>query len=178
MCAHLFQEVAPAKAPSRRSRADRVVLVEEEEEEDAEQEEVSSSGEREVKEKEIKKECKKEKKEESWDIKETKEPKEKKESKPLEAVHKQEEIMEKVKKVIYFTVRNHCFHCKSSKGTDFISFYQNEVKVEVRERTKKASDVPVHITASGENVPISEESEELDQKTFSVVCSTHHHHQC
>uniref|UniRef100_A0A4W6DQ53 Chromodomain helicase DNA binding protein 1 n=1 Tax=Lates calcarifer TaxID=8187 RepID=A0A4W6DQ53_LATCA len=42
----------------------------------------------------------------------------------------------------------------------------NEVKPEVR--TKKASDVPLHITASGENVPISEESEELDQRTFSV----------
>uniref|UniRef100_A0A4W6DQ42 Chromodomain helicase DNA binding protein 1 n=1 Tax=Lates calcarifer TaxID=8187 RepID=A0A4W6DQ42_LATCA len=40
------------------------------------------------------------------------------------------------------------------------------VKPEVR--TKKASDVPLHITASGENVPISEESEELDQRTFSV----------
>uniref|UniRef100_A0A4W6DS08 Chromodomain helicase DNA binding protein 1 n=1 Tax=Lates calcarifer TaxID=8187 RepID=A0A4W6DS08_LATCA len=128
--------------PSRRSRADRVVLKEEEdeddddeEEEEPEQEEVSSSGEREVKEKEIKKEGKK--KEESWDMKETKEPKEKKETKPLEPVHKQEESMDK-----------------------------NEVKPEVR--TKKASDVPLHITASGENVPISEESEELDQRTFSV----------
>lgn len=56
-----------------------------------------------------------------------------------------------------------------------IYFYQNEVKVEVRERTKKASDMPVHITASGENVPVSEESEELDQKTFSVVRSTDGH---
>uniref|UniRef100_A0A4W6DSB4 Chromodomain helicase DNA binding protein 1 n=1 Tax=Lates calcarifer TaxID=8187 RepID=A0A4W6DSB4_LATCA len=124
------------------SASDRVVLKEEEdeddddeEEEEPEQEEVSSSGEREVKEKEIKKEGKK--KEESWDMKETKEPKEKKETKPLEPVHKQEESMDK-----------------------------NEVKPEVR--TKKASDVPLHITASGENVPISEESEELDQRTFSV----------
>uniref|UniRef100_A0A667ZBN8 Chromodomain helicase DNA binding protein 1 n=1 Tax=Myripristis murdjan TaxID=586833 RepID=A0A667ZBN8_9TELE len=41
-------------------------------------------------------------------------------------------------------------------------------KAEVQEKTKKLSDVPVHVTASGENVPISEESEELDQKTFSV----------
>uniref|UniRef100_A0AAQ5XFW3 DNA helicase n=1 Tax=Amphiprion ocellaris TaxID=80972 RepID=A0AAQ5XFW3_AMPOC len=92
-----------------------------------------------IKEKEIKKEGKKEKREESCDIKEIKEPKEKKETKPLEAVHKQEENMEK-----------------------------SEIKTEVRERTKKASDVPVHITASGENVPLSEESEELDQRTFSV----------
>lgn len=49
---------------------------------------------------------------------------------------------------------------------------QNEVKAEVQEKTKKLSDVPVHVTASGENVPISEESEELDQKTFSVVSFT------
>uniref|UniRef100_A0AAY4D113 DNA helicase n=1 Tax=Denticeps clupeoides TaxID=299321 RepID=A0AAY4D113_9TELE len=41
------------------------------------------------------------------------------------------------------------------------------VKAEPREKVKKA-DIPVHITAGGECVPISEESEELDQKTFSV----------
>uniref|UniRef100_A0A8D3CCD7 DNA helicase n=1 Tax=Scophthalmus maximus TaxID=52904 RepID=A0A8D3CCD7_SCOMX len=51
-----------------------------------------------------------------------------------------------------------------SKGHFSNPFHQNEVK----DRTKKVSDVPVHITASGENVPISEESEELDQRTFSV----------
>lgn len=45
-----------------------------------------------------------------------------------------------------------------------------EAKAEVRERVKKASDVPIHITASGEPVPVSEEPEELDQKTFSEVC--------
>ncbi|XP_023253615.1 chromodomain-helicase-DNA-binding protein 1 [Seriola lalandi dorsalis] len=141
------KEMAPTKPPSRRGRPDRVLVKEEEDEEEEdgdeeaepEQDEGSSSGEREVKEKEIKKEGKKEKKEDIWDMKESKEPKEKKETKPLEAVHKQEENMDK-----------------------------NEVKAEVRERTKKASDVPVHITASGENVPISEESEELDQRTFSV----------
>uniref|UniRef100_A0AAQ5Z5J8 DNA helicase n=1 Tax=Amphiprion ocellaris TaxID=80972 RepID=A0AAQ5Z5J8_AMPOC len=49
-----------------------------------------------------------------------------------------------------------------------VTLLSNEIKTEVRERTKKASDVPVHITASGENVPLSEESEELDQRTFSV----------
>lgn len=43
------------------------------------------------------------------------------------------------------------------------------MKAEVRERMKKVSDMPVHITASGENVSVSEESEELDQRTFSVV---------
>ncbi|XP_029024995.1 chromodomain-helicase-DNA-binding protein 1 [Betta splendens] len=84
------------------------------------------------------KEIKKEKKEESWHMKETKEPKEKKETKPLEPVHKQENVE------------------------------KNEIKTEARDRTKKSSDVPVHITASGESVPVSEESEELDQKTFSV----------
>uniref|UniRef100_A0A4W6DPR5 Chromodomain helicase DNA binding protein 1 n=1 Tax=Lates calcarifer TaxID=8187 RepID=A0A4W6DPR5_LATCA len=55
---------------------------------------------------------------------------------------------------------------KRSDDEDEIKEEKNEVKPEVR--TKKASDVPLHITASGENVPISEESEELDQRTFSV----------
>uniref|UniRef100_A0A8C5BRW0 DNA helicase n=1 Tax=Gadus morhua TaxID=8049 RepID=A0A8C5BRW0_GADMO len=45
---------------------------------------------------------------------------------------------------------------------------QNDVKMEIREKAKKLADTPVHITAGGEPVPISEESEELDQKTFSV----------
>ncbi|XP_058391124.1 chromodomain-helicase-DNA-binding protein 1 isoform X2 [Diceros bicornis minor] len=46
----------------------------------------------------------------------------------------------------------------------------NESKSDSKERSKKSSmsDAPVHITASGEPVPISEESEELDQKTFSI----------
>uniref|UniRef100_A0A8B9G838 DNA helicase n=1 Tax=Amazona collaria TaxID=241587 RepID=A0A8B9G838_9PSIT len=48
----------------------------------------------------------------------------------------------------------------------------NEIKSENKEKNKKVSllDIPVHITATSEPVPISEESEELDQKTFSVVC--------
>uniref|UniRef100_A0A8D2LIS8 Chromodomain helicase DNA binding protein 1 n=1 Tax=Varanus komodoensis TaxID=61221 RepID=A0A8D2LIS8_VARKO len=39
-----------------------------------------------------------------------------------------------------------------------------------KDKTKKtpSADTPVHITASSEPVPISEESEELDQKTFSI----------
>lgn len=47
----------------------------------------------------------------------------------------------------------------------------NEIKLENKEKAKKIPllDTPVHITASSEPVPISEESEELDQKTFSVV---------
>ncbi|XP_030744785.1 chromodomain-helicase-DNA-binding protein 1 [Echinops telfairi] len=46
----------------------------------------------------------------------------------------------------------------------------SECKSDSKERSKKcsASAAPVHITASGEPVPISEESEELDQKTFSI----------
>uniref|UniRef100_U3K7H6 Uncharacterized protein n=1 Tax=Ficedula albicollis TaxID=59894 RepID=U3K7H6_FICAL len=46
----------------------------------------------------------------------------------------------------------------------------NEIKSENKEKTKRIPllDTPVHITASSEPVPISEESEELDQKTFSV----------
>ncbi|KAM6233126.1 chromodomain-helicase-DNA-binding protein 1-like isoform 2-T3 [Porphyrio hochstetteri] len=46
----------------------------------------------------------------------------------------------------------------------------NELKSENKEKNKKVSllDIPVHITATSEPVPISEESEELDQKTFSV----------
>lgn len=40
-----------------------------------------------------------------------------------------------------------------------------------KEKPKKniSAETPVHITASSEPVPISEEAEELDQKTFSVV---------
>uniref|UniRef100_A0A3B3QWE3 Chromodomain helicase DNA binding protein 1 n=1 Tax=Paramormyrops kingsleyae TaxID=1676925 RepID=A0A3B3QWE3_9TELE len=45
---------------------------------------------------------------------------------------------------------------------------EEKAKGDTREKLKKPADTPVHITAGGENVPISEESEELDQKTFSV----------
>ncbi|RXN11828.1 chromodomain-helicase-DNA-binding 1 [Labeo rohita] len=40
-----------------------------------------------------------------------------------------------------------------------------EVKTEVRE---KKADTPVHTPSGGDAIPLSEESEELDQKTFSV----------
>ncbi|XP_058919475.1 chromodomain-helicase-DNA-binding protein 1 isoform X2 [Kogia breviceps] len=55
---------------------------------------------------------------------------------------------------------------KSDEDDDKLS----ESKSDNKERSKKSSvsDAPVHITASGEPVPISEESEELDQKTFSI----------
>ncbi|XP_047272628.1 chromodomain-helicase-DNA-binding protein 1 isoform X5 [Homo sapiens] len=99
---------------------------------------------REAKEKENKKELKREikEKEDKKDIKE-KDFKEKRENKVKEAIQKEKDIKEEK---------------------------LSESKSDGRERSKKSSvsDAPVHITASGEPVPISEESEELDQKTFSI----------
>ncbi|KAM4637800.1 chromodomain-helicase-DNA-binding protein 1 isoform 2-T6 [Amazona ochrocephala] len=99
---------------------------------------------RETKEKENKRDLKREKKEKE-DKKELKEKdiKEKRENKVKESTQKEKEVKEE--KV-------------------------NEVKSENKEKTKKTPllDTPVHITATSEPVPISEESEELDQKTFSV----------
>uniref|UniRef100_A0A8C4VUR3 Chromodomain helicase DNA binding protein 1 n=1 Tax=Gopherus evgoodei TaxID=1825980 RepID=A0A8C4VUR3_9SAUR len=99
---------------------------------------------RETKEKENKRELKREKKEKE-DKKELKEKdmKEKRESKVKESTQKEKEAKEE--KI-------------------------NEVKSDNRDKIKKATsaDTPVHITAISEPVPISEESEELDQKTFSV----------
>lgn len=88
----VFQEVAAVKPPPRRARTERVTMKEEPEQDSPS----SPSEEREVRELEVRKECKKEKKEDSRDVKEKKEPKEKKDVKPLEAVCKQEEIMDKV----------------------------------------------------------------------------------
>ncbi|NWV58612.1 CHD1 protein, partial [Malurus elegans] len=99
---------------------------------------------RETKEKENKRDLKREKKEKE-DKKELKEKdiKEKRENKLKESTQKEKEVKEEK---------------------------LNESKSENKERTKKIPllDTPVHITASSEPVPISEESEELDQKTFSV----------
>ncbi|KAF1673073.1 Chromodomain-helicase-DNA-binding protein 1, partial [Pygoscelis papua] len=99
---------------------------------------------RETKEKENKRDLKREKKEKE-DKKELKEKdiKEKRENKVKESTQKEKEVKEE--KV-------------------------NEVKSENKEKSKKIPllDTPVHITATSEPVPISEESEELDQKTFSV----------
>nr|XP_033818866.1 chromodomain-helicase-DNA-binding protein 1 isoform X2 [Geotrypetes seraphini] len=95
---------------------------------------------RESKEKENKKESKKEK-EDRKDVKEK------------EAKEKREKLKELVLKE------------KESKDEKV-----NEIKSDNKEKTKKiiAAETPVHITASSDPVPISEESEELDQKTFSV----------
>ncbi|XP_032062774.1 chromodomain-helicase-DNA-binding protein 1-like isoform X3 [Aythya fuligula] len=97
---------------------------------------------RETKEKEIKRDLKREKKEKE-DKKEFKYIKEKRENKVKESTQKEKEVKEE--KV-------------------------NEIKSENKEKNKKVPslDIPVHITATSEPVPISEESEELDQKTFSV----------
>ncbi|NWU89438.1 CHD1 protein, partial [Upupa epops] len=99
---------------------------------------------RETKEKENKRDLKREKKEKE-DKKELKEKdvKEKRENKVKESTQKEKEVKEE--KV-------------------------NENKSENKEKTKKNPllDTPVHITATSEPVPILEESEELDQKTFSV----------
>ncbi|XP_032061612.1 chromodomain-helicase-DNA-binding protein 1 isoform X2 [Aythya fuligula] len=59
---------------------------------------------------------------------------------------------------------------KSDEDDDEEDNKVNEIKSENKEKNKKIPllDTPVHITATSEPVPISEESEELDQKTFSV----------
>ncbi|KAM6233124.1 chromodomain-helicase-DNA-binding protein 1-like isoform 1-T2 [Porphyrio hochstetteri] len=92
--------------------------------------------------KENKRDLKREKKEKD-NKKELKNIKEKREKKVKESTQKEKEVKEE--KV-------------------------NELKSENKEKNKKVSllDIPVHITATSEPVPISEESEELDQKTFSV----------
>ncbi|XP_040511177.1 chromodomain-helicase-DNA-binding protein 1 isoform X4 [Gallus gallus] len=97
---------------------------------------------RETKEKENKRDLKREKKEKE-DKKELKYIKEKRENKVKEFIQKVKEVKEE--KV-------------------------NEIKSEYKEKNKKVPllDIPVHITAISEPVPISDESEELDQKTFSV----------
>ncbi|XP_058512186.1 chromodomain-helicase-DNA-binding protein 1 isoform X2 [Ochotona princeps] len=99
---------------------------------------------KEPEEKENKRELKREikEKEDKKDIKE-KDCKEKRENKVKEAMQKEKDIKEEK---------------------------LSESKSESKERCKRPamSDAPVHITASSEPVPISEESEELDQKTFSI----------
>ncbi|XP_047228458.1 chromodomain-helicase-DNA-binding protein 1 isoform X1 [Girardinichthys multiradiatus] len=81
----------------------------------------------------------KKEKDESCDIKETKESKERREIKVFEPIQKQEEAGEKI-----------------------------EIKTEARERTKKALNLSVQKTSSADNMQGCEESEELDQRTFSV----------
>uniref|UniRef100_A0A8C6X8M6 Chromodomain helicase DNA binding protein 1 n=1 Tax=Naja naja TaxID=35670 RepID=A0A8C6X8M6_NAJNA len=62
--------------------------------------------------------------------------------------------------------------CCSKNQYSQCSFYiyTNDYKSDSKDKIKKIplADTPLHITASGEPVPISEDSEELDQKTFSI----------
>ncbi|KAL2297163.1 hypothetical protein Nmel_015222 [Mimus melanotis] len=97
---------------------------------------------RDTREKENKRYLKREKKEKE-DKKEFKNIKEKRENKLKESTQKEKEV-------------------KEEKA--------NELKSENKEKNKKVSllDIPVHITATSETVPVSEESEELDQRTFGV----------
>ncbi|NXP49677.1 CHD1 protein, partial [Heliornis fulica] len=96
--------------------------------------------ERETKEKENKRDLKREKKEKE----------DKKELKDIKRENKVKDSTQKEKEV------------KEDKV--------NEIRSENKEKNKKIPllDTPVHITATSDPVPISEESEELDQKTFSV----------
>lgn len=140
------KETALVKLPSRRARVtERPVEEEEEEDEEDESEEEEpeikeeeEEEEEEIKEKVVKKEIKKEKKEEGRDSKE-KEPKEKE--------IKQEPVLEE------------------EEEEEETPIEAVEVKAEVRE---KKADTPVIVPTVGESILSSEESEELDQKTFSV----------
>ncbi|XP_062869656.1 chromodomain-helicase-DNA-binding protein 1 isoform X2 [Trichomycterus rosablanca] len=146
------KESAPAKPPpNRRGKASDLVVKKEEEEEEEDDDDEDEEEEEEKKpelestvkytEEETKeKEIKKEiKKEKKEESRESKEKKEPKEKKEGKAVE----------------------HKVEDSPTEKVP----EIKVEVREKNKKP-DTPVHVTAGGENIP--EESEELDQKTFSV----------
>ncbi|KAF7216703.1 chromodomain-helicase-DNA-binding protein 1 isoform X1 [Nothobranchius furzeri] len=133
------KETTQVKVSNRWTRAEKVIVKEEEEEDNEEDEQDAfSSGERDGKDKETRKDVKKEKSD-SCDIKEIMESKEKMEIMSLEPIHKQEDDTEK-----------------------------SDVKPEGRERVKKASDPFVHKSANAENLLVSDESEELDQRTFSV----------
>uniref|UniRef100_A0A8C2CY39 Chromodomain helicase DNA binding protein 1 n=1 Tax=Cyprinus carpio TaxID=7962 RepID=A0A8C2CY39_CYPCA len=138
-----LQETPPVKPPNRRARVSERP-VKEEEEEDEEEDEESDEDEPEDKEpdeKEImEKVVKKEiKKEEGRDSKE-REPKEKE----MKSEPEEETPEEKVTKLI-------------------ITLLHPSVKAEV-----KKADTPVHTPSGGDALPLSDESEELDQKTFSV----------
>ncbi|KAM9735348.1 chromodomain-helicase-DNA-binding protein 1 [Menidia menidia] len=133
------KEMPPGKASSRRSRPDKVMVKEEEEDDEEEEEEDEEEPEQEVSSSGEREGKEKEGKKEKEESCNIKDAKEKKESRTLEATHKQEDGTEKA-----------------------------ETKAEVRERSKKASEVSAHITAGADAVPGSEESEELDQRTFSV----------
>ncbi|XP_078421899.1 chromodomain-helicase-DNA-binding protein 1 isoform X2 [Cetorhinus maximus] len=122
----------------------RKLKTEKENEEKVEQEIVIK---REAEEKEIKKEPKETRKDK-------KEKDEKKETREKDVKKEIKEKEDKDKEPIYKD--------KEVKEEKVI-----ETKSEMKEKPKK-TDVPVHITASNDPVPITEEAEELDQNTFSI----------
>ncbi|XP_056591862.1 chromodomain-helicase-DNA-binding protein 1 isoform X2 [Triplophysa dalaica] len=134
------KEPAVVKAPNRRGGVtERTVKDEEEEEEEEESSSEEEEPEIKEQEEEIKKVVKKEiKKEKKEEGRDSKEREPKEKEIKPDPVHREEES-------------------PTEKAVD--------VKAEVRE---KAADTPVPVSAGGENIPASEESEELDQKTFSV----------
>uniref|UniRef100_A0A8C1U898 Chromodomain helicase DNA binding protein 1 n=1 Tax=Cyprinus carpio TaxID=7962 RepID=A0A8C1U898_CYPCA len=137
-----LQETPPVKPPNRRARvSERPVKEEEEDEEEDEESDEDEPEDKEPDEKEImEKVVKKEiKKEEGRDSKE-REPKEKE----MKSEPEEETPEEKVTKLI-------------------ITLLHPSVKAEV-----KKADTPVHTPSGGDALPLSDESEELDQKTFSV----------
>lgn len=138
------KETALVKLPSRRARVtERPVEEEEEDEEDeSEEEEPEIKEEEEEEEEEIKeKVVKKEIKKEKKE-----EGRDSKEKEPKEKEIKQEPVLEE----------------EEEEETPIEAV---EVKAEVRE---KKADTPVIVPPVGESILSSEESEELDQKTFSV----------
>ncbi|XP_039614859.1 chromodomain-helicase-DNA-binding protein 1 isoform X1 [Polypterus senegalus] len=132
------EDVVSSKSVNRRVKTEKAEKVSEVESEPDMTLKKDTEEKMETKGKENRRENKKDKREENKDKKDLRE---KKEIRPLDHLHKKDEI-------------------KEEKVT--------EVKIEIKEKVKKVADTPVHITAAGEPVPISEEAEELDQKTFSV----------
>uniref|UniRef100_A0A8C0YB38 Chromodomain helicase DNA binding protein 1 n=1 Tax=Cyprinus carpio carpio TaxID=630221 RepID=A0A8C0YB38_CYPCA len=131
--------------PNRRARVSERPVKEEEEDEDEDEEsdedepEDKEPDDKEIMEKVVKKEIKKE---EGRDSKE-REPKEKE----MKSEPEEETPAEKVTKLIITLL--------------------HPSAVEVKAEVKKA-DTPVHTPSGGDALPLSDESEELDQKTFSV----------
>uniref|UniRef100_A0A8C1FCQ7 Chromodomain helicase DNA binding protein 1 n=1 Tax=Cyprinus carpio carpio TaxID=630221 RepID=A0A8C1FCQ7_CYPCA len=137
-----FQETPPAKPANRRARVSERPVKEEEEEDDEEEEEDEESDEDEAEDKEPEEE----------DIMEKVVKKEiKKEKKEEGRDSKEREPKEK--------------EIKSEPEEETPAEKAVEVKAEVRE---KKADTPVHTPSGGDALPLSDESEELDQKTFSV----------
>ncbi|KAK9967910.1 hypothetical protein ABG768_002273 [Culter alburnus] len=133
------KETPPVKPPNRRARVSERAVKEEEEEEDEEESDEDEFEDKEPVEKDVpEKVVKKEIKKEKKE-----EGRDSKEREPKEKELKPEPV-----------------HREEESPAEAV-----EVKAEVRE---KKADTPVHTPTGGDAIPLSEESEELDQKTFSV----------